>query len=303
MKKNIWKRMGRVLTPDYLKNIGVTHPIPAFVEPTSDKNIIKIYFNTRSKANMSEVRSLLFDMKFFKVLEVSDTLFKHGSIGTFDEHGVEICSIVKENDCKSLFYQAWSRSYSTPAFCSIGMAMMNKDSKIIRPYLGPVLTRTIKEPYGCAAPFVLKEKDRYIMWYSSVDEILELDGRAVEKYNIKIAISGDGIDWTKLNKTAINYANDEEFAFGRPFVLFENNTYKMWYCFKGKNYKIGYSESADGIEWTRKDDMNYFEKSNEKWDAEMMEYPLVFDHQGSRYILYCGEGYGKTGFGLARLEK
>jgi hypothetical protein len=36
-------------------------------------------------------------------------------------------------------------------------------------------------------------------------------------------------------------------------------------------------------------------------DSEMIEYPHVFDHQGRRYMLYNGNGYGQTGFGLAML--
>jgi hypothetical protein len=31
----------------------------------------------------------------------------------------------------------------------------------------------------------------------------------------------------------------------------------------------------------------------------MIEYPFVFDHQGSRYLLYNGNNYGETGVGLA----
>ena len=27
----------------------------------------------------------------------------------------------------------------------------------------------------------------------------------------------------------------------------------------------------------------------------MVEYPFVFDHRGSRYMLYNGNGYGATG--------
>ena len=38
------------------------------------------------------------------------------------------------------------------------------------------------------------------------------------------------------------------------------------------------------------------------WDSEALEYPHVFDHAGARYLLYNGNGYGKTGFGLALLE-
>jgi hypothetical protein len=38
------------------------------------------------------------------------------------------------------------------------------------------------------------------------------------------------------------------------------------------------------------------------WDSEMIEYPFVFDHAGARYMLYNGNGYGKSGFGIAVLE-
>jgi hypothetical protein len=35
----------------------------------------------------------------------------------------------------------------------------------------------------------------------------------------------------------------------------------------------------------------------------MIEYPFVFDHDGERYMLYNGNGYGKTGIGPAVLSK
>jgi hypothetical protein len=35
------------------------------------------------------------------------------------------------------------------------------------------------------------------------------------------------------------------------------------------------------------------------WDSEMIEYPFVFEHDGLRYMLYNGNGYGRSGFGLA----
>jgi len=35
----------------------------------------------------------------------------------------------------------------------------------------------------------------------------------------------------------------------------------------------------------------------------MVEYPFVFDHKGGRYMLYNGNGYGRTGFGIAVLDR
>ena len=42
--------------------------------------------------------------------------------------------------------------------------------------------------------------------------------------------------------------------------------------------------------------------SKQGWDSEMIEYPHVFDHKGKRHMLYNGNNYGKTGFGLAVLK-
>ena len=42
--------------------------------------------------------------------------------------------------------------------------------------------------------------------------------------------------------------------------------------------------------------------SDSGWDSEMIEYPCVFDAAGTRYMLYNGNGFGKTGIGLARWD-
>ena len=42
--------------------------------------------------------------------------------------------------------------------------------------------------------------------------------------------------------------------------------------------------------------------SPDGWDSEMVAYPAVFELDGRTYMLYAGNGNGKTGFGLAVLE-
>jgi hypothetical protein len=34
----------------------------------------------------------------------------------------------------------------------------------------------------------------------------------------------------------------------------------------------------------------------------MICYPEIFDSKGNRYLLYNGDGYGRTGFGMAILD-
>jgi len=78
----------------------------------------------------------------------------------------------------------------------------------------------------------------------------------------------------------------------------------MWYCYRGGTdmYRAGCAESKDGIDWERKDAEAGIDVSESGWDSEMICYPCVFEHKGQRYMLYNGNDYGRTGFGLAILE-
>jgi hypothetical protein len=85
-------------------------------------------------------------------------------------------------------------------------------------------------------------------------------------------------------------------------VVRDPDMYRMWYCYRGDRYRIGYAESPDGLVWQRKDEQAGIDVSSEGWDSEMLAYPHVFDHEGQRYMLYNGNDYGKTGIGLAVLK-
>ena len=74
---------------------------------------------------------------------------------------------------------------------------------------------------------------------------------------------------------------------------------KMWYTYRGDKYRVGYAESSDGLEWIRKDDEVDLLPSGDDWESDEVSYPFVFAHEGVHYMLYCGNAYGKTGFGIA----
>jgi len=120
-------------------------------------------------------------------------------------------------------------------------------------------------------------------------------------YHIKYAESHDGIQWTPTGVVCIDYADAAEHAIARPCVIKEGNRYRMWYCHRGERYRIGYAESRDGISWIRYDEDVGIGPSSEGWDAEMLAYPWVFRHGDDLLMLYNGNGYGRTGIGLATL--
>ena len=141
------------------------------------------------------------------------------------------------------------------------------------------------------------------MWYLSCTDWRMRNGKPEHRYHIKYAESKDGIIWNREGIVAIGYIDDSEYAISRPSVIRDQDCWRMWYSFRGNNYRIGYAESQDGQKWTRLDHLAGISVSKTGWDSEMIEYPFVFDHKRERYMLYNGNGYGKTGFGLAILEK
>src|SRR5206468_11075677 len=50
-----------------------------------------------------------------------------------------------------------------------------------------------------------------------------------------------------------DFEHPGEYAIGRPCVRRDGDRYRMWYCYRGDAYRIGYAESADGLTWIRKD--------------------------------------------------
>ena len=137
------------------------------------------------------------------------------------------------------------------------------------------------------------------MWYVSGLEWVHPD---LPRYHIKYAESKDGLHWERPNIVCIDFASPEEHGLARPCVRVEDGIYKMWYSYKGENYRIGYAESEDGIHWTRLDHEVGIDVSPSGWDSEMIEYAYVFEHNGVKYMLYNGNNYGYDGIGLAISE-
>jgi hypothetical protein len=299
-----WEKLGRILGPDDLREFGVTAalmPIARVLDAA--RGLVRVYFSPRDLEGRSQVRYIEFEVSNPReTLQVSENrLFEPGKLGAFDDAGVTLGSVVEDGDRRLLFYTGWNLTVSVPFNNSIGVAELRDDDSMHRLGDGPIMTRTLKEPYSCASPFVLKEEGVFKMWYASMDSWKDTPLGPLHFYNIKFANSPDGISWNRFEKVAIDYEKEDEYAFGRPFVLRENGIYKMWYSYRGDSYRIGYAESTNGESWIRKDSLAGISVSEEGWDSEMVEYPFLFDCDEGRFMLYNGNGYGKSGLGLAKL--
>lgn len=300
-----WKRLGRVFDPACLADHGLTAaltPVAQVLDESAGK--VRVFYSPRDRSNRSQVHCFDFDVSdpgSMRNLSTS-ALLTHGKTGAFDDAGVTLGSLVSAKGRHYLFYTGWNLTVGVPFNNSIGVAEY-VNGAFSRRGDGPVMTRTLHEPYSCASPCVIHENGLFRMWYASMDKWQsEPDGRYRHYYNIKYCESPDGTNWSRNGVVAIDYQEPGEYAFGRPFVLKEDGGYKMWYSVRGEAYRIGYALSTDGVRWERQDAGVGIDVSDSGWDSEMIEYPWVFDAAGRRYMLYNGNGFGKTGIGLAVSE-
>ena len=90
----------------------------------------------------------------------------------------------------------------------------------------------------------------------------------------------------------------------RPSVLRDGRGYLMWFSERTRRrpYRLGAARSEDGLVWRRAPQLADLLPAAAGWDSDMVAYPHVFEHGGERWMLYCGNGFGRTGFGLALWE-
>jgi len=298
-----WKKLGQVFCPDNQFYWMKTHAANPVVEPLGN-DFFRIYFTSRDEKNRSSIGSLELNIKNpFKILNLSTKpLVSPGDLGLFDDSGAATGWLTIINEKKYLYYLGWNLGITVPWRNTIGLAI-NKpgETNFVKYSKAPILDRSEVDPYSISYPSILIENDLWRMWYGS-----NLSWGSTEKdmsHVFKYAESTDGIHWDRKGVIVLPLKNKNEFALSKPFVLKDNDIYKMWYAFRGNGYRIGYAESDNGIQWERMDEKVGIDVSDSGWDSETIEYAYIFDHVGTRYMFYNGNNYGKTGFGLAVLEK
>lgn len=266
----------------------------------------RVYFSPRDAENRSQVASLLMDVAdgSARVVEGSERhVLAHGATGRFDDSGATVTGLVARDGQLLLHYLGWNRGVTIPFRNAIGAAVSADGGDTFRRWSeGPIADRNPVDPISLSYPFLLRDGDRYRIWYGSC---IDWTGNSVLDYQfaLKYAESADGLDWQRQGEVAVPCRLPDEDAVARPHVIREDGIYRMWYSRKkGPHYRLGYAESADGRAWRRLDDQAGLDVTPGAWDSEMVGYAHLFDHGGQRYLLYNGNGYGRTGFGLAVLE-
>ncbi len=223
-----------------------------------------------------------------------------GDPGDWDEGGCMVLAVIFDGSV----YHLWYEGLSTGGYWrDIGHATSPDGVTWTKAVGNPVLTRG-GAPGGwddanvCGSA-VIWDGALFHMWY---------EGRATDGVGRACyATSPDGDVWTKhacnLPGLEPGVPNDWDIDAVRPkTVVVEGGTYRMWYTGMkilpspvGTTGVVGYAESFDGINWTKRPDP-VLEPADGTWEEEMTVAPHVIFDGTSYHMFYMGgaEDYPPT---------
>lgn len=292
-----WQKKGLVIEPNPDFEWMKTHamlPAPQHLEGS----LYRLYFAGRNEGNQSHIGYAVIDMNEpDKVLEFSEkAVLTPGRLGTFDDNGVLSSCLLKDGDDLLMYIIGFKPGGTTRMDLFGGLAISHDNGLTFERWSeAPIIGRNRVNPFINTSPWVIKEDQGYRMYYVAGTEWIHKD---LPRYNIQTATSSDGKNWDREGDIAINFAEGEN-ALARPYVVKQDDVYRMWFSSKGEYYLPQYAESEDGINWTRYPDAIDLTPTPNSPDEEMICYPIVIEHAGKQIMYYNGNGYGLNGICLA----
>lgn len=305
-----WRRLGRLFAGDGAGGWTHSHGIVAIPRPLGG-SLWRIYFNPRDGEGRSNLSWLDLDLRDpGRVLRRSRRpVIAPGRPGCFDERGAMGAWIVEAEGEERLYYQGFTLPRSVPFHAAIGLAVRplgDPDRPFERISEGPILDRRPEEPFFLADPAVLPDgRGGWRMWYQSGRPWERRGEEWLPRYDIREAVSADGVHWRIGEGRAMSFAHPGEVAIARFCPLREaDGSWRAFYSFRGDDwaYRMGTATSPDGSRWTRRDEEMGFALEEGGWERLSVHYPTVFDAEGARWMLYSAGRYGDAGLGLAVLE-
>lgn len=306
-----WQKKGFICSKDtfdlpwYKKNSMV--PLPYRL----DKDTIRIFLTMCDEQNIGRVGYV--DVKADNPSEIvgysKEPLIDIGIDGSFDDNGVVTASLLEDGDKLYMYYSGYQLCVKVPYLIFTGVAVSTDHGHSFKKLTTevPLLDRVEGELANRCVPFVIKEGNKYKMWYTASVADGWIDGKEKREplYNLKYMESDNPLVWDrKAGKTVIDFKNSDEHGICKSVLWKEDGLYKIIYSLRhlSKGYRLGYGESPDGINWTRMDDkvgITISEKGH--FDDDMVCFGERLECNGKTYLFYSGNHYGMDGIGYAEL--
>lgn len=299
-----WKKLGQLYVPRCNHPKLITHAANPLPIPLGGDRY-RILFSGRDHLNRSSVGWVEVNIETLQVTDHCDQpLFECGPEGSFFAAGVSLGNLYAVNGRQYVPFMGWQTEPGEHWRGDVGLLELCDDGSLVLALDQPILAQSEVDRISLSYPWVEQSvAGSYSMFYGST---LTWNTGAGEMHHvINIADSNDGFEWHARGQTVPSQLGLAQ-AFSRPSVMSDRNGDEhMWFSYRagaGDKYRIGYAFKSRGKTWDLRLGGAVLEPSSTGWDSEMTEYPFVFRHSNRVLMLYNGNSYGLTGFGLAELE-
>ncbi|OLQ86141.1 hypothetical protein BIY22_12895 [Vibrio panuliri] len=305
-----WRKLGNIfdISARDLGPYGISHCAnPRAINLHGD--IFRIFYCSRDLDNRSSVFAIDFDISSLSILHVyTEPFLTYGKQNSYFSDGISIGNFYEVNGIRYLTFMGWKNPENEHWFGQIGIAELtaNYELNLMGDDTKPMIPLDNSDSISLSYPWVTKlPDDTYEMWYGSTKSwVAESNTEMV--HILKRRCSSDGFNWNETTDEVPFFEGIAQ-AFSSPCIYDFGKYKQMWFSYRsgsGTPYRIGSAISYGNSEWELSlNEMTISPSEVESdWDANMVEYPFVFEHKKMLYMLYNGDGYGKTGFGLAILR-
>ncbi len=300
-----WEKKGLIYCPageDGWRNNSFLTPTPFLL----NDDVIRVYGSFRDKDGVGRIGYV--DVKAnnpAKVISISEfPVLDIGDPGMFDDNGIILGDILNVDNEIYIYYIGFQLVKKAKFLAFTGLAISGDGGNTFHRYSkSPILDRTENALFFRAIHSVMKENNKFKIWYAVGSKWQWIDGVPYPSYDVRYMESDDGINFNdKIGIHCLTFS-DNEYRLGRPRVRKIDNEYEMMFTFDTlqKEYRIGKAISKDGVSWKRDNKFEPIPLSVSGWDSEMACYPATIAAHQTTYAFYNGNGMGKTGFGYAEL--
>ena len=302
-----WEKLGHLYANPGLHPKLASHAAnPLAVQIEGD--VYRVFFSARDADNRSSVGAVDIDIVARRVVrEHAEPALVHGPEGSYFGDGISIGNCYGAGGGRFILFMGWRNPPGGHWYGEVGRIVVADDLTLsVEDPDTPFMALDDTDPVSLSYPWVMEDgAGGHAMWYGST---VTWDSGAGEMVHVlNAANSPDGHAWRRTG-LAVPFQLGVAQAFSKPAVLRNGDgSLDMWFSYRGtreRPYRIGRAVSGDGLAWRLVLDETGIDVSPDPdaWDSDMIEYPHVFEHAGARYMLYNGNGFGKTGFGLAVLR-
>lgn len=300
-----WHKLGLLynlpsegLHPKLLSHVA--NPLPVHM----NGDVYRVFFCSRDAKNRSSVGGVDINIVTGNVVkQYKQPFFEFGPPGSFYADGVSIGNCYTIKGTSYIFFMGWQTPKDSHFRGDIGRLVLKSDLSLELDHAWPVMGVDITDPISLSYPWVVGDDSQgFEMWYGSTTTWDAGNGEML--HVLHHACSDDGHVWHRKGQVVPHQLGVAQ-AFSRPTIARSpSGEWLMWFSYRGMpgtGYRIGHAVSDDAKAWRLALFDGGIDVSLTGWDSEMIEYPFVFDHKDQRYMLYNGNNYGKSGFGLAVL--